>query len=235
MKKFTVLFFVVALLVQGCVSVNVKQSETGRSQSTVDNMKRNTTAVAGGGMSAINGGESWSPLFGFMLGLETSVYQFSALSSFRVALLLSLQGAAYTETNGIEPYMINPYLKSGQAISFEEFSGKVSLTYLYLPLLYHFNSNNGFYFEAGLQPGFLLGAQDKPDGASGYDYKDYIKKFELAIPLGAGYQFNDQLSIGGRAVFGLTNINTDGTDFYSSNDTDRNFMLLAVLKYRLSK
>ena len=62
------------------------------------------------------------------------------------------------------------------ALNDNEFSGKVSLTYIDLPIMYNYQSENGFYAEVGLQPGFLIGAKDKFDGGS-YDYKESIKRF----------------------------------------------------------
>ena len=92
--------------------------------------------------------------------------------------------------------------------------------------------NAGFYGEIGIQPSFLISAKDKPDGGDSYDFKDYINTFGIGIPIGAGYKINDQLGVGARAVFGLTNINSDGTEMYSSDDTDRNFLLFGIVSYK---
>lgn len=137
-----------------------------------------------------------------------------------------MQGASYEEDLTIDPYYYG--LKSAAS---ESYKGKVTLGYICIPILYNYKWENGVYVEGGIQPGFLVSAKDKPSGESSYDYKDYIKTFDLGIPIGAGYNINDQLSIGAQAILGLTNINTDGSEMYSSDDTDRNFMLLGLVRY----
>jgi len=113
------------------------------------------------------------------------------------------------------------------------FSGKVSLSYIYVPILYNYVSNNGIYFEGGVQPGILVSAKDKYDDGDSYDYKDYIKTFDLGIPVGAGYWVNDRLSVGARAVIGLTTIDTD--ESADSSENNRNFMLLGIVRLNLNK
>lgn len=193
--------------------------------------KPDVDAVIGAGIRNVNGGVSWDPAVGGAAGAEATVLKCD-YSSFSVGLLFTLLGAAYVENVGIDP--ISMY-QTKSAMAENEFSGKVNLSYLQIPLLYRYQANSGFYGEVGIQPGLLMSAKDKVDGASSYDYKDYIKTFDLGIPLGAGYQINDRLSVGARAVFGVTNINTDGTEMYSSDDTDRNFALFAVARYTLTK
>lgn len=188
--------------------------------------------VAGAGITHVLGGESFDPKAGGTAGVEVSVLECEAYSSINIGLLFSVLGAAYSETYSIDPYSL---YQSKSALFENEFTGKVNLSYLQMPILYRYQANSGFYGEVGIQPGILLSAKDKPDGESSYDYKDYIKTFDLGIPVGAGYQINDRLSIGTRAVFGITNINTDGTEIYSSDDTDRNLMILAIARFKLNK
>ena len=180
------------------------------------------------GYSMINGGESWSGTFGIQVGLETQVYKWNENSSVYVGLLFSYQGAAYEESYSPELY----FQKSTDT---EVWSGTVNLGYICVPVLYNYLWESGFYLEGGVQPGFLISAKDKVDGADSYDYKDYIKTFDLGIPVGAGFWFNDRISLGARAVFGVSNINTDGTEMYSSDDTDRNMMILAVARFKFNK
>lgn len=122
------------------------------------------------GFSTVNGGESWSGTFGFQVGVETQVYAFNDNSSLYVGLLFSMQGAAYEESVSISPYDYDYYgLKS---VSDETWKGKVSLSYISIPVLFNYKWDNGVYAEGGIQPGFLVSAKDKPDGASSYDYKE---------------------------------------------------------------
>jgi hypothetical protein len=104
--------------------------------------------------------------------------------------------------------------------------GKVSLNYLNIPVLFNYHTNSGFYGEAGLQPGFLLRARDKIDGGESFDTKEYVNCFDLALPLGAGYHINDQISVGARATIGLTNLSNWGT-----GDKDHNYMVMGVVRY----
>jgi hypothetical protein len=168
----------------------------------------------GPGYSSIMGGDSWKGAFGLIIGVDSKVKALSEKSSIKAGIGVSIQGAAYDE--GV--YMVPGY---------EGYSGKgnVNLSYIFIPLLYHYVFGSGLYAEAGLQPGFLLSAKDKYDGGS-YDYKDSMKKFDLGLPVGAGYQLSKKLSIGARATFGLTNLDDTGSD-----TSDHNFMLVAVLRY----
>jgi len=168
----------------------------------------------GPGYSSIMGGDSWKGAFGLIIGVDSKVKLLSEKSSIKVGIGVSLQGAAYDESGD---------MGSG----YEGYSGKgnVNLSYLFIPLLYHYVFESGLYAETGLQPGVLLSAKDKYDGGS-YDYKDAMKKFDLGIPVGVGYRLNKKLSLGARATFGLTNLDDTGSD-----TADHNFMLVAVLRY----
>ena len=188
--------------------------------------------IVGPGMSHVLGGESWKPTIGFLLGAETNVYDLSENSSVRAGVIFSIQGASYTESYSTDPYTYS--LKSALADDME-FSGKVTLSYINVPVLFHYQSNNGVYLEGGIQPAFLISAKDKPEDGASYDYKDYIKTIDVGIPLGIGYWLNDRISAGARIVFGLTNINTEGTEMYTSDDNDRNFMLMGVVRLKLNK
>lgn len=55
--------------------------------------------------------------------------------------------------------------------------GKVILWYMNFPLVARYQTKNGFFAEAGIQPGFLLSAKDKYDNSS-HDYRYYINTFD---------------------------------------------------------
>lgn len=99
-------------------------------------------------------------------------------------------------------------------------SGSVRLLYLNIPLLAQYSSPSGFFAEAGLQPGILLSAKDKYNGQS-YDFKDYVRSFDLGLPLGIGYVCRSGLGAGVRVVPGIANLNKQ-----SSDGTDHNFAIL---------
>ena len=170
-------------------------------------IKKEAHVLAAMGAADVHGGKSWSPRLGGQVDVESKIHQFKKNSSVGAGLGVSFQGAAYEE---------------------EIYSGKVNMTYLIIPLLYTYEINGGFYGEAGLQPGILLSAKDKFDGGSA-NYRDYIKPFDLGLPIGAGYNINENLSVGARATFGLLNIDNSGSDV-----KDNNFMLTGVVRYRIN-
>ncbi len=96
--------------------------------------------------------------------------------------------------------------------------------------MYVYRSPNGFYFEAGVQPGFLVAEKDKYDGES-MDYKDYINGFEVGVVGGVGYALNEQFSASGRVVYGLTNINKETDDMYASEDKDHNLFVGLIVHW----
>jgi hypothetical protein len=220
MKNLLFLFFGMAFLFSGCNCQWKLKTSPG------------IGVIAGAGITHIIGEESFDPKAGGTAGAEAELFECNAFSSVRIALLFSFLGAVYQESIEDNPYEL---YQTKSAFAENEFSGKVSLSYLHIPILYRYQGNSGFYGEAGIQPGYLISAKDKIEGEESYDYKDYIKTFDIGIPVGLGYQINDRLDIGARAVFGVTNINTDGTEMYSPDDANRNFMMLAVARYKINK
>ena len=114
---------------------------------------------------------------------------------------------------------------SMQGASWEEevLEGITRTWYLNIPLTARYPFGDGFYGEAGIQPGFLLSAKDKYDGGS-YDVKDWFKTFDLGIPLGIGYDFKNNFGLNFRVIPGVINMNSEEYDSH----TDRNFV--AVLR-----
>jgi len=148
-----------------------------------------TTEVSvSAGKSTMVGEDSWSDPLGAQVTIETKIAEASKQSSFTVGIGYSMQGSAYKE---------------------DEFSGKVKANYLIAPLLYSYKSKNGFYAEAGLQPAILLSAKDEYEGES-YDYKDFMKTFDLGIPVGAGFRFKNGFGLGVRVIPGITKNHKEG-------------------------
>ena len=91
------------------------------------------------------------------------------------------------------------------------------LTYLNFPILANYYVAPGLAIKAGVQPGFMLGAKQKAkllEGGTWYDFDesgtDGMKKFDLSIPLGLSYEFDDFV-IDARYNLGLTNVNDLGS------------------------
>jgi hypothetical protein len=168
----------------------------------------NVSAVVGIGKSSIVGeSDSWQDPFGFQVGVSAPLVKFSEPLSLRGEINFSSQGANWEESYG------------GTSLS-----GKVSLLYLEAPIVVRYQAKNGFYGEAGLQPGLLLSAKDKYSGHSD-DYKDYVNVFDLGLPLGVGYEFENNFGIGIRVIPGLLNINKE------DSAKDRNLLALVRATY----
>jgi len=148
--------------------------------------------------------DSWKGAFGLQGGIAANIpYQSNLPISSWAGINISMQGAGWEEDWGEGPV-----------------KGVTRLWYLNVPLVTRYQFDNGFYGEAGLQPGFLLSAKDNYEGTS-YDYKDYIKTFDLGIPLGVGYEFPNNFGVGFRVTPGVTNINKGEYQDYK----DRNLTL----------
>jgi len=147
--------------------------------------------------------DSWTGAFGVQAGADALIpYNCDLGFSSYAGLNLSMQGARWEED-----------WEEGLA------QGITRLWYLNVPLTTRYFLTDNIYAEAGLQPGFLLSAKDKYDDRS-YDWRDYIKTFDLGIPLGFGYEFPNNFGIGFRVTPGLTNINKgDYQDYKDRNLT----------------
>jgi hypothetical protein len=133
--------------------------------------------------------ESYTSMIGFQAGFIMPITRIHNLISIRGELNGSLQGANYSDYG---------------------MDGKVSLVYITVPLVARYKTKNGFFGEAGIQPGFCVSAKDKfNDNTS--NYKKYINTFDFGIPFGIGYEFKKNFGVGFRVIAGLTNINSEST------------------------
>jgi hypothetical protein len=169
----------------------------------------------GVGPSTIFGGSSWKDPVGAQIGVESKIMEISESSSLSSGVNLTWQGAGYEETYGEAGY--------GDM----SFSGKVRLGYVNVPFIYTYATQSNFFGEIGLQPGVLLVAKDKYENES-VDYKDAISTFELGLPFGVGYRVNEQVTVGLRGTYGITNL--DNTD---SGVADHNFLLVGRFVYNI--
>ncbi len=191
MKKQTISVFVIA----GCIFI--LQSCAFRPCTTM-------TANLAGVNSRITGdSDSWTSAFGVQGGVEAHIpfnctFPLTAWAGFNV----SMQGAGWEEDWG------EGLIK-----------GTTRLWYLNFPLLGRYQFGQNFYGEFGIQPGVLLSAKDNYDGGS-EDWGDYIKTFDLGIPLGVGYEFPNNFGLGLRVTPGVLNINAGE---YADDYKNRNF------------
>ena len=172
------------------------------------------SVVGGLNYSSIMGdSDSWKGAIGGQGGVIINIIDLSSSMSVRAEVNVSLQGASWEED-------------WGEGLT----KGRTNLLYANVPLVVRYQTESGFYGEAGIQPGLLLSAKDKYGDIS-YDYKDYINSFDFGIPLGVGYEFENSLGVGVRAIPGLTNINKGEYESY----TDRNFVVVFRVTYTFKK
>jgi hypothetical protein len=135
--------------------------------------------------------ESWTGAFGVQGGASFLVpVNFNSPFSLWGELNLSMEGARWEEDYG-----------TGSTLS-----GITRLWLLNLPLTGKYRFANGFYAEAGIQPGYVVSAKDNYEGGS-YDFKDYVKRVQVGVPLGLGKEFDNNFGLSFRFIPGLTNIN----------------------------
>jgi outer membrane immunogenic protein len=174
--------------------------------------------------SSIGGdSESYQGLLpGAQLGVGTPLAKLSRNTAVFVEALYSMQGSSYEEGGSYEP--------GGGGGGSYNYEGKVKLSYINFPITARYQSPGGFFGEAGIQPGILVGAKDKVGGNSN-NYKDHLNTFDLGVVVGAGFQFNDNIGVGVRATPGITNINKKRPGY--DGNKDRNFVLSLGAVYTL--
>jgi len=163
---------------------------------------------AGVAETILTGDKTQKPALGGLISIEPTIYRMNSNATISAGLGASLQGSRYIERN---------------------YSGKLKMSYINVPLLINYNTNHRIYGEIGIQPGFLLTARDRLQQGPSHSFRDYIKKIEFAVPLGAGYWISDDISVGIRTTFGITNMQNWGGNIRKHN------ILIAVMgRYRLN-
>jgi hypothetical protein len=82
------------------------------------------------------------------------------------------------------------------------------ITYINIPILAQYETDGGFYVEAGPQFGFKI-SEDVPSST----VEDFAKSTDVAIALGLGYHSKMGLGIGARYNIGVSNVG----DFDATN------------------
>jgi hypothetical protein len=103
------------------------------------------------------------------------------------------------------------------------------LGYIKIPIVANYYIIPGLAIKAGIQPSFLMGAQYKmkEDGYSdSRDIKDNCKTFDLAIPLGASYEYKNFV-FDARYNLSVLKVNKGG------DDKIRNSVIQFTLGYKL--
>lgn len=172
--------------------------------------------------------------FGVKAGLNVS--NFTGYQE-DVKSLTGFHIGGFTELKVAKKFAIQPeFLFSTQGTTIEGFNGNsnssIKLNYLNIPVLGKYYITDAFTVEAGPQIGFLLSAKNK-----GEDDHDYYKTLDFGLNVGCGYGFTDNISLGVRYTFGLTNVadNSELSTVYPNLDDltfkNSNFALSLAYKF----
>lgn len=102
-----------------------------------------------------------------------------------------------------------------------------NVDYLNIPILANYYIIPGLAIKAGVQPGFLVSA--KYDGV---DIKDLYQKFDIAIPIGLSYEF-DNFVIDARYNLGVGNIIDKDLSKWAGDAKVHNSVIMLTLGYKI--
>lgn len=100
------------------------------------------------------------------------------------------------------------FSSQGAKLKSENEESDFRLSYLNIPVMVQWETDGGFYIEAGPQAGFKI-SENVPDTTIG----DFAKGGDFSIGMGLGYHGKSGLGIGGRYTVGISKIG----DFDSNN------------------
>lgn len=95
-------------------------------------------------------------------------------------------------------------LYSMQGTKADEGDGKIKNDYLNIPIVFNYYLMPGLAVKAGVQPGFLMSCK-MDDGEEDVDTKDFANSFDMSIPVGVSYEFNNFV-LDARYNIGMTKI-----------------------------
>lgn len=105
------------------------------------------------------------------------------------------------------------YSMQGYKISEGNYDTTVKLDYLNVPILANVYVAPGLAVKLGVQPGFKLSSKVKYEGSvgsfEGDSDDDGVKGFDLAIPVGVSYQYQN-IVLDARYNWGVTKVSDDG-------------------------
>ena len=171
MKKF----FLMAVMAVACLTANAQNSRHGAGSFTIQPM----IGIAAGTLSGTYSDfeiSSKDPRAGLTIGAEAEYYTKTPWLSVSAALMYTQQGWE-TKANG------------------KTYTQK--LDYINIPVLANFYVAKGFALKIGLQPGFLVSADDKSS----------FESFNLSMPIGLSYEFKNGITLDLRGTPGLTAVN----------------------------
>ena len=175
MKKF----FLMAVMAVACLTANAQNARHSEGSFTIQPM----IGIAAGTLSGTYSDfeiSSKDPRAGLTIGAEAEYYTKTPWLSVSAALMYTQQGWE-TKANG------------------KTYTQK--LDYINIPVLANFYVAKGFALKIGLQPGFLVSADDKSS----------FESFNLSMPIGLSYEFKNGITLDLRGTPGLTAVNKNST------------------------
>ena len=169
-----------------------------------------------------------SPIAGALVGVEAE-YQLANMFSLAAGLNFSMQGSGWSDFD-----------EKIDGVKFEIKDHKMNLSYINVPVVANVYLFKGFAIKAGVQVGFLVGANYevtatyRGDKASqnlstkfDQSIKDECKKVDLSIPIGVSYQVPTiPIVIDARYNLGLTKVIKESEEGYK--DLKNNVIQLTV-------
>ena len=169
-----------------------------------------------------------SPIAGALVGVEAE-YQLANMFSLAAGLNFSMQGSGWSDFD-----------EKIDGVKFEIKDHKMNLSYINVPVVANVYLFKGFAIKAGVQVGFLVGANYEVTATYRVDkasqnlstkfdqsIKDECKKVDLSIPIGVSYQVPTiPIVIDARYNLGLTKVNKESEEGYK--DLKNNVIQLTV-------
>lgn len=152
------------------------------------------------------------PTGGVIIGADLE-YQLSSLVSLSAGLNWAQAGSGWKD-----------YKETNQGITLKAQDLKVETSYLNVPITANFYIWRGLAVRTGVQMSFLTSAKTKAslhisgkkDGKNVNETKDFdesmkdvFKNFDLSIPVGLSYEFNNHLVVDARYNIGITKVNKE--------------------------
>lgn len=175
MKKF----FLMAVMAVACLTANAQNARHSEGSFTIQ------------------------PMIGIAAGTLSGTYSDFEISSKdpRAGLTIGAEAEYYTKTPWLSVSAALMYTQQGWETKVSGKTYTQKLDYINIPVLANFYVAKGFALKIGLQPGFLVSADDKSS----------FESFNLSMPIGLSYEFKNGITLDLRGTPGLTAVNKNST------------------------
>ena len=173
------------------------------------------------------------PTGGVIVGADLE-YQVSPMFSLSAGVNWAQAGSGWKDTK---------FKSQGVNVELKDF--KVETSYLNVPVTANIYVWKGLALRTGVQMGFLTSAKTKAtiagsasEGGTNYkekiemdqSCKDEFKNFDISIPVGVSYEFNNHLVVDMRYNIGVTKVNKNST---ADEKDSRNGVLALTIGYKI--